>query len=77
MLQMWPKKKDVDPVILPILKMRRLRHKARAYSYEMAEPVSLGPEPIFFFFFFLSFCHFLGPLLQHTEVPRLGVESEL
>ena len=23
-------------------------------------------------FFFLSFCHFLGPLLQHMEVPRLG-----
>ena len=30
-----------------------------------------------FFFFFLSFCHFLGPLPRHMEVPRLGVESEL
>ena len=27
--------------------------------------------------FFLSFCHFFGPLPQHMEVPRLGVESEL
>ena len=27
----------------------------------------------FFFFFFV----FLGPLLWHMEVPRLGVESEL
>ena len=30
-----------------------------------------------YFFFFLSFCHFFGPLLRHMEVPRLGVESEL
>jgi len=30
----------------------------------------------FFFFFFLTFL-FLGPLLRHMEVPRLGVESEL
>ena len=29
-----------------------------------------------FFFFFLLFC-FLGPHPRHTEVPRLGVESEL
>ena len=28
-------------------------------------------------FCFLSFCHFLGPLLQHMEVPKLGVELEL
>ena len=30
----------------------------------------------FFFFFFFFFC-FLGPHPRHTEVPRLGVESEL
>ena len=24
-------------------------------------------------FFFLSFCYFFGPLLQHMELPRLGV----
>ena len=30
-----------------------------------------------FFFFFWSFGHFLGPILRHMEVPRLGVESEL
>ena len=29
------------------------------------------------FFFFLSFCLFLGSLPQHMEVPRLGVELEL
>ena len=28
---------------------------------------------LFFFFVFLSFCYFFGPLLQHMEVPRLGV----
>ena len=28
-------------------------------------------------YFFLSFFFFLGLLLQHMEVPRLGVESEL
>ena len=41
---------------------------------------------LFFFFFgpwdaeilfFLFFLLFLGPLPQHMEVPRLGVESEL
>ena len=26
---------------------------------------------------FLYFCYFLGLLLRHMEVPRLGVESEL
>ena len=28
-----------------------------------------------FFFFFWSICLFLGPHLQHMEVPRLGVDS--
>ena len=28
-------------------------------------------------FFFFSFCYFFGPLPQHMEVLRLGVESEL
>ena len=32
---------------------------------------------ILFFFFFFVFLLFLGPLPQHMEVPRLGVESEL
>ena len=31
----------------------------------------------FFVFFFFFFLLFLGPLPQHMEVPRLGVESEL
>ena len=31
---------------------------------------------LFLFFYFLFFC-FLGPHLQHMEIPRLGVESEL
>ena len=31
----------------------------------------------YFFFFFLSFYHFLGLLSWHMEVPKLGVESEL
>ena len=30
-----------------------------------------------FLFFFLVFLPFLGPLPQHMEVPRQGVESEL
>ena len=34
---------------------------------------------VYFFFLFLSFFFllFLGLLLQHMEVPKLGVESEL
>ena len=38
------------------------------------------PFPFFFCFkdfFFFVFLPFLGPLLWHMEVPRLGVESEL
>ena len=34
-------------------------------------------ECAFPFFFFLSFFFFLGPHLQHVEVPRLEAESEL
>ena len=34
-------------------------------------------KSVFLFFFFFVFLLFLGPLLQHMEVPRLGVESEL
>ena len=37
-------------------------------------PFNAYPTKIFFFFVFLPF---LGPLQQHMEVPRLGVESEL
>ena len=32
---------------------------------------------LFFGFFLFVFLPFLGPLLRHMEVPRLGVESEL
>ena len=34
------------------------------------------PYSFFFFFFFLVFFPFLGLLLRHMEVPRLGVELE-
>ena len=38
-------------------------------------------KPIFLFFlfiyFFFAFCLLLGPRLQHVEVPRRGVQSEL
>ena len=34
-------------------------------------------KSFFFFFFLVSFLLFLGPLLQHMEVSRLEVESEL
>ena len=40
------------------------------------QPVLVGYEQEAFFFFFCFFS-FLGPHPQHTEVPRLGVESEL
>ena len=33
--------------------------------------------PLFLSFFFFFFFVFLGLYLQHMEVPRLGVESEL
>ena len=38
---------------------------------------TLKAETQNFFFFFLVFLPFLGPLPQHMEVRRLGVESEL
>ena len=37
------------------------------------DPKGLWVDVVFFFFVFLPF---LGPLPQHMEVPRLGVESE-
>ena len=33
--------------------------------------------PEHFFFFFFCFFAFLGPLMRHMQVPRLGVQSEL
>ena len=33
--------------------------------------------PASFFFFLIVFLAFPGPLLQHMEVPRIGVQSEL
>ena len=49
--------------------------------------IGLGPLLLLFlkqrfsysilFFFVFVFLPFFGPLLQHMEVPRLGVESEL
>ena len=33
--------------------------------------------PFIYLFYFLSFLPFLGPMPQHMEVPRLGVELEL
>ena len=34
-------------------------------------------QNIYCLFIYLFFCYFFGPLPQHMEVPRLGVESEL
>ena len=42
-------------------------------AVEAGNTVPVPRIPFFFFFVFLSFCHFLG----HMEIPRLGVESEL
>ena len=36
-----------------------------------------GIQNIFFFSFFLVFCHFLGLLPRHMEVLRPGIKSEL
>ena len=32
---------------------------------------------LFIYLFLSFFCYFFGPLPQHMEVPRLGVQSEL
>ena len=37
----------------------------------------LWSDFVLFYSFFLIFLPFLGPLLRHMEVPRLGVQSEL
>ena len=42
--------------------------------YAAGEALKRKQKKIFFFFVFLPF---LGPLLRHVEVPRLGVQSEL
>ena len=45
------------------------------HSFTCSFPVFT--ELLIFFLIFFVFLPFLGPLLQHMEVPRPGVESEL
>ena len=51
-----------------------LNHSSSVLTCFPVSPQSILFFLSFFFFFFLSF---LGPHPQHTEVPRLGVESNL
>ena len=44
------------------------------YTYEKKDKQNNGPSLLQPFFFFFSF---LGLLLQHVEVPGLGVELDL
>ena len=39
--------------------------------------VKLFPQCVYIYIYFFFFGLFLGPHLQHMEVPRLGVQSEL
>ena len=55
---------------MPEPQQRRIR--AASATCTTAVVINAG-----FFFFFFVLLTFLGPLLQHIEVPRLGVESEL
>ena len=54
-----------------------MRKKGKISEKQLSheEILSLQEKDLFFFFFFLL--SFLGPILQHIEVPRLGVELEL
>ena len=52
--------------------------REKQYSHGSKKKERRKDERLFFFFFFFFFFFwFLGPYLQHTEVPRLGVQSEL
>ena len=55
--------------------------RVKHFSPQPLQAVSLPQKiPRTFFFnliFFFVFLRFLGPLLQHIEVPRLGVQSEV
>ena len=42
----------------------------------MCPPLSWTEAAFIYFLFIFVFLPFLGPLPRHTEVPRLGVESE-
>ena len=51
--------------------------KAGLASFRQVVHLMLVGIFLLFFFFFFVFLPFLGPLLRHMEVPRLGVQSEL
>ena len=68
---------------LPVVCIRLVlfRHELLAISCEFsAQKLTLYTyilNKMFLFFYFFVFSVFLGPHLQHMEVPRLGVKSEL
>ena len=63
------------------LSMRRGRARRAPTKQATTElyltPITVAIFIFFFFFSFFFFFFFLGLHLQHREVPRLGVESEL
>ena len=74
---MWAK-----PWLLSWLGSDAPRHKSKCRGRKSErKKLNISPCPCFLERFLvspedLSFFHFIGPRLQHMEVPRLGVESE-
>ena len=60
-----------------VLKVDGVDGSVTARIYLMPQNCTLTMVTVVNFFFFLSFCYFVGLLPRHMEVPRLGVESEL
>ena len=69
-----------DPITQPIFKFDYVSDTVRLWisvaSNTVTVPVLVEIIFILFYLLLLLFC-FLGPHLQHVEVPRLEVQSEL
>ena len=49
----------------------------KVFSLDSLKAQDARPFSLFFFFFFFFVLCLLGLHLRHTEVPKLGVQSEL
>jgi len=67
----------VVPVTFPPIMQEGSLFSTLPPAFVICGLINDGHSFFFFNFFFLVFLPFLGPLLRHMEVPRLGVESEL
>ena len=63
--------------VLSYLGIKPVLCKISDYNISIDEHCEKEIILFYYYYYYFLFLPFLGPLLQHMEVPRLGVESEL